>query len=130
MGSLTVHKQTQHGKSEGGRRKLDTTAPGGEPQTYKMAFPNAGGARNCLVKGCQGRVATRTEMRVQFLHQYFMGTVIILEEGNLPNPQFPRCEIMVPWKALNGRNVTTAQCAKGADQKIWRLAEDETRDST
>ena len=37
------------------------------------------------MEGCPGRAATRTEMWVQFLHQNVLETVVILEEGNLPN---------------------------------------------
>ena len=36
----------------------------------------------------------------------------------------------VPRKALNGRHLGTAQCAKGADRKRRRLAETETRENT
>ena len=52
-------------------------------------------------------------MRVHLLHWHGRYTVIILEDGNLPHPQCPLCNILVPWKALNGRHIATAQCAKG-----------------
>ena len=55
--------------------------------------------------------------------------MIILEEGNLPHPRCPRCDMLVPWKALNGWHVTTAQCAKGAERKIRQLVEEEMQDS-
>ena len=38
--------------------------------------------------------------------------------------------MLVPWAALNGCHTTNAQCAKGAEQKWHRLAEDEMRDIT
>ena len=37
---------------------------------------------------------------------------------------------MVPWRTLNGRHSATAQCARGAEQKRRRLAEEELREST
>ena len=37
--------------------------------------------------------------------------------------------MLVTWKALNGYNFATAQCAKGADIKHWRMAEEEMRES-
>ena len=43
--------------------------------------------------------------------------MIIIEEGNLPHPRYPWCEILVPWKDLNRQHVTTNQCANGAEQK-------------
>ena len=37
--------------------------------------------------------------------------------------------MLVPWRALNGRNLATAQCARGVEQKIRKLAEDKLRES-
>ena len=36
---------------------------------------------------------------------------------------------MVPWRALNGSNLATAQCARGAERKRRRLDEEELRES-
>ena len=55
--------------------------------------------------------------------------MIILEGVNLPHPRFPWCNMLVPWKALNGRHITTAQCANGVEWKIWQLAEEEMWES-
>ena len=38
--------------------------------------------------------------------------------------------MQVPRKALNGRHLGTAQCAKGAERKTRRLAETETRENS
>ena len=38
--------------------------------------------------------------------------------------------MLVHWRALNGRNPGTAQCNKGVERKIRRLAEAETWEST
>ena len=35
--------------------------------------------------------------------------------------------MLVPWRALNGRNLATAQCARGEEKKIRWLAEEELR---
>ena len=56
---------------------------------------------------------TRTVMRVYFLHRYVRYTVIIMEGGNPPHPRCPWFNMLVPWKAINGWHVTTAQCSKG-----------------
>ena len=37
--------------------------------------------------------------------------------------------MMVPWRALNGRHLATAQCAMGVERKRIRLAEEELRES-
>ena len=123
FGSLAVHLKTQHGEANGGRQHWGTTHPGGDPRTYNIDFPTAGGPKNCPVKGCWGQLATRTEIWVHFLHRNVQDIVIILEEGNLPHPQCPWCDIMVPWRALNRRHIVPAQCAKGADRKRRRMVE-------
>ena len=58
-----------------------------------------------------------------------MDTVVILEEGNPPQPRCPQCNMLVPWHTLNGRHPATAQCARGAERKRRRLAEEEFRES-
>ena len=42
-----------------------------------------------------------------FVHRHVHDTVVILEEGNLPLPQCPRCDLQVSRKALNGRHLET-----------------------
>ena len=65
---------------------------------------------------------TRAAMRVHFMHRHVHNTVVILEEGNLPLPQCPRCDLQVSRRALNGRHLGTNQCRTGAERKIRSLA--------
>ena len=65
---------------------------------------------------------TRAAMRVHFVHRHVHETVVILEEGNLPLPRCPRCDLQVSRRALNGRHLGTNQCRTGAERKIRRLA--------
>ena len=95
----------------------------------RMYFPTKGGPWRCTVEGCPGHLATRTATRVQFLQRHVQDTVVMLEEGNLPHPRCTWCDMQVPRKALNGRHLGTAQCAKGAERKRRRLAEMETREN-
>ena len=53
-------------------------------------------------------------MRVRFVHQNVLDTVVMLEEGNFPHPRCARCDIQVPRRALTERHPGTAQCLKGA----------------
>ena len=78
---------------------------------------------------CPGVLATRTAIRVHFVHWHVQDTVVMLEEVNSPHPRCARCDMQVPSKALNGRHLGTAQCAKGAERKRQRLAETETREN-
>ena len=75
---------------------LGDHAPSGEPCTYKMAFLTTCEPRNCLVKGCRGQAVTWTAIQVHFYHWHFRDTVIILDEGNLPCPRCPWCDMLVP----------------------------------
>ena len=68
-------------------------------------------------------------MRMHFFNRHVRDIVIILEEGNLPHPRFPRCDMLVPWRELNGRHHATAQYKKVAERKRRRMAEAELRDS-
>ena len=119
-GSLLGHSMTRHEKAAPRRHLWDPQTTGG-PRTYKINFPR-GSRRQCLVKGCPGVSATRAAMRVHFVHRHVHNTVVILEEGNLPLPRCPRCDLQVPRRALNGRHLGTNQCRKGVEQKLWRLA--------
>ena len=65
---------------------------------------------------------TRAAMRVHFVHRHVHNTVVILEEGNLPLPRYPRCNLQVFRKAINGRHLETNQCKTGVERKQWRLA--------
>ena len=76
------------------------------------------------------RAGTRTAMHVHFWRRHVRDTVIILEELNLPHPRRKNCDMLVPWRALNGRHKDTAMCKSGVEWKRRRLAEAEIREST
>ena len=96
--------------------------------TYSMAFLMAGGLFRCPVEGCQEQSAMRMVILVNFLHLYVRDTVAILDKRNLQIPRFPRCNMMVPWRALNGTQLEISQWDRGAERKIRRLAEEELRE--
>ena len=56
--------------------------------------------------------------------------MIILEEINLPHPQCPQCNMMVPWRDLNGSHLATSQCTEGSERRKRRLAEEELWESS
>ena len=80
--SMSSHLMNQHGKAAGRRRQWTTPTEDRIPQEYRMYFPAKGGPRRCPVEGCLGKLATRTAMRVHFVHHHVLDTVVILEEGN------------------------------------------------
>ena len=69
--------------------------------------------------------ATQAAMWVHFVHRHVHDTVVIQEEGKIPLPRFPRCDLQVSRKALNGRHLETSQCRTGTERKRRRLAEAE-----
>ena len=75
-------------------------------------------------------MATRTEMWVHFMHRHVLDTVVMLKEGNFSHPWCAKCDMQVPRRALNGRHLGIAQCAKGAERKRRRLEETETREKS
>ena len=127
-GSMAIDMMTQHGRVAEAQRSWRTPATGDRPRTYRMDFPAKGGPRSCPVDGCLGRAATRTEMRVHLLQQHVLETVAIMEEGNPLHLWCTRCDMLVPWRALNDRQTATDKCARGAEQKRRRLAEAELRE--
>ena len=90
-GSLSSHLMTRHGKAAPRRHLWDPQTTGG-PRTYQMSFPK-GSRRQCPVGGCLGVSETRAAMRVHFVHRHVHDRVVILEEGNLPLPRCPRCDL-------------------------------------
>ena len=59
-------------------------------------------------------------MRVHFVHRHVLDTVVMLEEGNFSHPRCARCDMQVPWRALNGIHPMKAQFVKGAERKRRR----------
>ena len=116
-GSLVSHRMTQHGKAKADKWSWNKSATGGgETRTYWIEFPTKGGTRGCPVEGCPGRAETRTAMRIHFCRRHVRDIVIILEEGNLPHPRCSRCDMLVPWRTLNGKHHGTAMCRSGAER--------------
>ena len=125
--SLAGHRMTHHERSVEERWSCKTSSTGEDPRMYHMAFSAKGVPWSCLAEGCPGRAATRKAMRVHVLHRNFLYTMVLLEERNIPHPWCPRCDMLVPWRTLNGRQPATAQCARGSEWKRWRLEEEELR---
>ena len=85
--SVAGHMNTQHWQMVEEIWSWTTSATGEEPWTYHMEFQAKGGPQSCPVEVFLGRAATRTAMRVHFLHRNVRDTVVFLEEVNLPHPR-------------------------------------------
>ena len=108
VGFLSSHMMTRHGKAAGQRCQWNTSEEGRVPQEYRTSFPTKGGPRTCPVEGCLWKMATRTAIRVHFVHRHVLNTVVMLEEGNFPHPWCDKCSMQVPRRALNGLHPGTA----------------------
>ena len=95
-----------------------------------MALPKNAGLRSCPVEGCSGRAVTRSYMRMHLLHWHVQDTMLILEEGNLPHPRCPLCDMLVTWRSLNESHKRTAQCKTGLERKQRCLSAEEERATT
>ena len=54
-------------------------------------------------------------------------TAIITEEGDLPYPQCPQCDMLETLADINGQNPNTAQWTKGKEGNRCRLEVEEVR---
>ena len=61
-------------------------------------------------------------INIYFLHRLVRGAIIIVEEVNLPNQEFPHYDMLVSWEELNGRHPNTSQCTKEVERKRTRMA--------
>ena len=124
-----THRQIRNGVVKGGLgSEVDKADGGNEARTYILAFPAKALPRPCPVEGCSGQASTRTATGVHFCHRHERDTVVILEEVNLSHPRCPLCDILVPWKDMNGTHRRTSQCYRGAERKIRQLAAEEERE--
>ena len=82
-----------------------------------------GGVSGIPGQRLQGKMTIRANLWSPFVHRPMWDTIVILEEGNLPQPRFSDCDMFVPWKTLNFRHSTTTLCVWGAEQNCNRLAE-------
>ena len=117
-GSLLTQSQTQHGVGKGGLvsegGETDRSDRGNNPITYRMAFPARAETIPCPVKGCCVRAFTKTATRVHSWHRNVRDALVILEDRNLPHPQCPLYDILVPWRDLNWTHRRTSHCNRGA----------------
>ena len=51
-----------------------------------------------------GRDLIQSVLRFHFVYRHVWYTIVVLEDGNHPLPQFLRFNVFSPCKALNGRH--------------------------
>ena len=84
-----------------------------EAKAYLVSFPRIATAIHYPVEGCQFRDFNCTNLRIHLSHRHMRDTIIILEEGNCPHPCLPKCDMFIPWKALNWRHPSMEMCTQG-----------------
>ena len=88
-----------------------------QPNTHRVSLLKVYKLLVCLVEECQEREVISTNLRVHKVQRHMLDTVVILEEGNFPHPRCTRCNMFVPWVALNGRHPDTEFFSKGSERK-------------
>ena len=67
----------------------------------------------------------RSAIQVQFVHHHVWDMIVVMEECNHHPLRCPKCDMVKPWEALNGRHMYTAMCTKGVERKHRPLMEEE-----
>ena len=122
--SLTRGALKQHLRSIHGEDPMETTLaykPTLPPQTYRISFPRTSARRDCPVPGCIGGGTTHANLRYHFMMRHPTDTLCILEEGSQPLPKCLRCNMHIPYSALNSNHTATAACRRGATLHERRL---------
>ena len=122
---LLTHCQFQHSVVRGTRRV--PPPPSGETQNYRVCFPKRLWRLWCPVEGCLGGASNQTNLWVHFAHLQAQDTIMILEEGNRPNPRCTQCDMFMSHKALRIRHMMTSFYQEGVERKRRRLAAEESR---
>ena len=60
-----------------------------------------------------GKATSRIPFQVHLVHRHVWYMQVVLEGGNHHLPRYPKCDIFVPWRVLNGKNHSTEMCVKG-----------------
>ena len=99
-GSLAAHEQAQNSKERPPQWATPPYTP--DPRLYRVSFPISAGSIGFIVGGCKGRVTTRTNLRIHFVHRHIGNMVLILEGGNRPHPfcpswTGPACDMFVTY---------------------------------
>ena len=102
--------KTQSGKGGPGRYPYPPPPPA-ETRKWWISFTWVAREVVWTVEGCLGRSLIRTALRVHFMQHHVWDTIVVLEEGNQPHPQCPRCDIFFPWEALNSHQPSMKICA-------------------
>ena len=69
---------------------------------------------------CHAKPPNHTEMRKHFMQKHPTATLCILEEDSQPLPRCSRCDMHLPYTALNGSHESMAFCRMGAERKRKR----------
>ena len=104
-GLLAAQCQYQHGMSKS--PKWDPPPPQ-YPRLYRVSFPWVDRYVEFPVVGCGGRASTRTNLWIQLVQCHIKDTIMILKEGNHPQPCCTVCDMFMPWEAMNHCHPTTA----------------------
>ena len=80
------------------------------------------------VEGLRGSVSSWTNLWVQFYHRHSRESIVILEEGNQPQPRCSQCDMFIPREALNWAHPTSDMCRPGLERKQRRLVVEKTEE--
>ena len=110
VGFLAAYQQVQHGVAQGDQKYPHPTY---DSMTYRISFLRFARDISYPVGVCMGQATSRSAIQVHLMHRHMRDMVVILEEGIYPLPRFPKCDIFVALRAINGRHQATAMRTRG-----------------
>ena len=125
--ALVAERPVLH-PTEGGRRGGRRESQERDHSMYRVSFITVLAHLSCPVEGLRVSALSRTNLWVQFDHQHYQDTIVILEEGNQPQPRCPQCDMFVTQKALDQAHPDTAMCWRGPRSKWWKLVAADTKE--
>jgi hypothetical protein len=121
-GSLKTHVHRLHGTELEKTLLLDdptTPCKATSPTPYRISF-RRGTTRHSPVPQCFGHFKTHEGLRRHYMTRHSLDSLCILEEGGQPLPRCARCDMHVPYTALNRNHPTSQACQRGTKLKIQR----------
>ena len=96
------------------------------PATYHVNFPSKTRAA-CPAPVCPGTFTSRPGLRLHFMTRHPLDSICIRQEGSAPLPRCTRCDMHLPYTALNRRHFASGACRRGQLAKQRRLADTTNR---
>ena len=115
--SMYAKIQTYHGRS-GWARPLAQPLTLPRTKKYWVDFLQTAKVINCLVEVCPGRMTRRNNPWSHFMHPNVEDTIVVLNQGPIPDPRCRQQDIFIPRQAMQAEHLDNAMCKGGGHQLV------------